>query len=77
MADCSVCLGLDAKNPAIILPDADLDVAVKQCILGSLSYNGQRCTAIKVRSYMLRVEMRVFNSDLESMNDKASFVRVQ
>jgi glyceraldehyde-3-phosphate dehydrogenase (NADP+) len=43
-----VCLGLDAKNPAIILPDADLDVAVKQCILGSLSYNGQRCTAIKI-----------------------------
>jgi glyceraldehyde-3-phosphate dehydrogenase (NADP+) len=43
-----VCLGLDAKNPAIVLPDADLDVAVKQCILGSLSYNGQRCTAIKI-----------------------------
>lgn len=43
-----VCLGLDAKNPAIVLPDADLDVAVKQCIAGSLSYNGQRCTAIKI-----------------------------
>jgi len=44
----SVCLGLDAKNPAIILPDADIDVAVKQCIAGTLSYNGQRCTAIKI-----------------------------
>jgi len=43
-----VCLGLEAKNAAIILPDADLDVAVNQCILGSLSYNGQRCTAIKI-----------------------------
>jgi glyceraldehyde-3-phosphate dehydrogenase (NADP+) len=41
-------LGLDAKNPAIILPDADLDVAVRECISGSLSYNGQRCTALKV-----------------------------
>lgn len=41
-------LGLDAKNPAIILPDADLEVAVKECIMGSLSYNGQRCTALKV-----------------------------
>jgi glyceraldehyde-3-phosphate dehydrogenase (NADP+) len=41
-------LGLDAKNPAIILPDADLDVAVKECVMGSLSYNGQRCTALKV-----------------------------
>jgi len=43
-----VCLGLEAKNAAIILADADLDVAVTQCLLGSLSYNGQRCTAIKI-----------------------------
>lgn len=41
-------LGLDAKNLAIILPDADLDNAVNECILGSLSFNGQRCTAIKI-----------------------------
>lgn len=41
-------LGLDAKNPAIILPDANLDVAVEECISGSLSFNGQRCTALKI-----------------------------
>lgn len=41
-------LSLDAKNAAIILPDADLDVAVKECLLGALSFNGQRCTAIKI-----------------------------
>lgn len=41
-------LGLDAKNPAIILPDADLDLAVKECLLGTLSFNGQRCTALKI-----------------------------
>ncbi|WP_375445310.1 NADP-dependent glyceraldehyde-3-phosphate dehydrogenase [uncultured Fibrella sp.] len=41
-------MSLDAKNAAIILPDADLDVAVQECILGSLSFNGQRCTAIKI-----------------------------
>ena len=41
-------LGLDAKNPALILPDADLDVAVKDCVTGSLSFNGQRCTALKM-----------------------------
>ena len=41
-------LGLEAKNPAIILPDADLDLAVKQCVSGAWSYNGQRCTALKV-----------------------------
>jgi glyceraldehyde-3-phosphate dehydrogenase (NADP+) len=41
-------LGLDAKNPAIVLPDADLDMAVRECITGSLSFNGQRCTALKI-----------------------------
>lgn len=41
-------LGLDAKNPALILPDADLEVAVKECVTGSLSFNGQRCTALKI-----------------------------
>ncbi|NNC33320.1 MAG: aldehyde dehydrogenase family protein, partial [Croceitalea sp.] len=41
-------LGLEAKNPAIILPDADLDLTVKECIAGTLSYDGQRCTALKI-----------------------------
>lgn len=41
-------LGLEAKNPGIILPDADLDLTIKECVSGTLSYNGQRCTALKV-----------------------------
>ena len=41
-------LGLDAKNPAIVLPDADLELAVAECLQGSLSFNGQRCTALKI-----------------------------
>ena len=41
-------LGLEANNPAIILPDSDLDLVVQECISGTLSYNGQRCTALKV-----------------------------
>lgn len=41
-------LGLDAKNPAIILPDADMDNAVAECVTGTLSFNGQRCTALKI-----------------------------
>jgi len=41
-------LGLEAKNPAIVLSDADLDQAVSECIAGSLSFNGQRCTALKI-----------------------------
>jgi glyceraldehyde-3-phosphate dehydrogenase (NADP+) len=41
-------LGLDAKNPAIILKDADIENAVSESVLGSLSFNGQRCTALKI-----------------------------
>ena len=41
-------LGLDAKNPAIILQDADIATAVNESLAGSLSYNGQRCTALKI-----------------------------
>jgi glyceraldehyde-3-phosphate dehydrogenase (NADP+) len=41
-------LGLDAKNPAIVLPSADLDVATSETVLGALSFCGQRCTAIKI-----------------------------
>ncbi|GAB2701216.1 NADP-dependent glyceraldehyde-3-phosphate dehydrogenase [Mucilaginibacter koreensis] len=41
-------LSLDAKNAAVVTKHADLKLAVSECILGSLSYNGQRCTAIKV-----------------------------
>ncbi|MDP5188317.1 NADP-dependent glyceraldehyde-3-phosphate dehydrogenase [Rheinheimera baltica] len=41
-------LGLDAKNPAIILPDADMARTVKECVAGCLSFNGQRCTALKI-----------------------------
>jgi len=43
-----ICLGLDAKNPAIILPSADIKATVSEVVLGALSYNGQRCTAIKI-----------------------------
>jgi glyceraldehyde-3-phosphate dehydrogenase (NADP+) len=41
-------LGLEAKNPAIVLKDANLDLAIQECVLGSLSFNGQRCTALKI-----------------------------
>ncbi|MDV3000724.1 MAG: NADP-dependent glyceraldehyde-3-phosphate dehydrogenase [Chroococcopsis gigantea SAG 12.99] len=41
-------LGLEAKNPGVILPSADLELSVRECLLGTLSYNGQRCTALKI-----------------------------
>ncbi|MDQ7787109.1 MAG: NADP-dependent glyceraldehyde-3-phosphate dehydrogenase [Thermodesulfovibrionales bacterium] len=41
-------LGLEAKNPGIVLPDADIELAIKECVQGSLAFNGQRCTALKI-----------------------------
>lgn len=41
-------LGLDANNPGIVMSDADLDEAVSECVAGALSFNGQRCTALKL-----------------------------
>lgn len=58
-------LGLEAKNPAIVLPDADLDLAVDECIAGTLSFNGQRCTALKV--------LYVHESIVEEFNRRFSF----
>ncbi len=54
-------LGLGAKNAGIVLDDADLDLAVRECLLGALSYNGQRCTALKI----LFVQERIFTPFLE------------
>jgi len=41
-------LGLEAKNAAVVFADADVALAVKECVLGSMAFNGQRCTAIKI-----------------------------
>lgn len=41
-------LGMEAKNPAVILPDADLDVTIKESVMGALGFNGQRCAALKI-----------------------------
>ena len=65
-------LGLEAKNPAIILPDADLDVAIEECIAGSLSFNGQRCTALKVL-YVHEDIVEEFNKRFSARVDELSF----
>jgi glyceraldehyde-3-phosphate dehydrogenase (NADP+) len=41
-------LGLDAKNAAIVTANADIKLAVQEVLSGSLSFNGQRCTALKI-----------------------------
>ncbi|MBN1824934.1 MAG: NADP-dependent glyceraldehyde-3-phosphate dehydrogenase [Candidatus Eisenbacteria bacterium] len=54
-------LGLEAKNAGIVLPGADLGLAARECLLGALSYNGQRCTALKI----LFVHKRIAGEFLE------------
>ncbi len=39
-------LELGGKAPAIVLEDADLDLAVKEIVTGALKFSGQRCDAI-------------------------------
>ena len=63
-------LGLDAKNPGIVLQDADLDNAVSECVLGSLSFNGQRCTALKilfVHSSLVDVFLKKFTAEIAKL----------
>lgn len=59
-------LGLDAKNPAIIMDNANIEQAVNECILGSLTYNGQRCTALKI----LFVHERILQNFIDEFNSK-------
>jgi glyceraldehyde-3-phosphate dehydrogenase (NADP+) len=65
-------LGLDAKNAAIVLSDADIELAVKECLLGSLSFNGQRCTALK----MLMVHQSVVESFLRRFIEELGKLKV-
>ena len=53
-----------------MLPNADLNVAVSECITGSLSFNGQRCTALKilfVHKSILDEFISRFNKEVEKL----------
>jgi glyceraldehyde-3-phosphate dehydrogenase (NADP+) len=65
-------LGLDAKNAAIILPDADIELAVKECLIGTLTFNGQRCTALK----MLIVHQSIVEPFLRRFSEEVSKLKV-
>lgn len=64
--------GLEAKNPAIILPDADIELAVQECVIGSLGFNGQRCTALKIL-YVHESVVDEFNSKFSKAVDDLKF----
>lgn len=65
-------LGLDAKNAAIITRDADLKLTVEETILGTLSFNGQRCTAIKI----IFVHRSIADAFLEKLSEAVSNLKV-
>jgi glyceraldehyde-3-phosphate dehydrogenase (NADP+) len=65
-------LGLDAKNAAIILPDADIELAVKECLIGTLTFNGQRCTALK----MLIVHRSIVEPFLRRFSEEVGKLKV-
>lgn len=65
-------LGLDAKNAAIIDQKADLDLAVQETIMGGLSFNGQRCTALKI----IFVDHKVVDRFLDKLKSELKKVKI-
>jgi glyceraldehyde-3-phosphate dehydrogenase (NADP+) len=64
-------LGLEAKNPAIILSDAEIEHTIKECITGTLSFNGQRCTALKIlfiHEKIYDIFLEKFTSAVDNLN---------
>ncbi len=61
-------LGLDAKNAAIVTPSADVKLAVQEIVLGALSFNGQRCTALK----MIYVHETIAKEFIEKLSEAVS-----
>lgn len=64
-------LSLDAKNAAIVTKNANIDVAVNECILGALSFNGQRCTALK----LIFVQKEIAAEFVEKLNAAVSALK--
>ncbi|KIY41262.1 aldehyde dehydrogenase [Pseudomonas sp. 10-1B] len=64
-------LGLDAKNPGVILPVVDLDNAVSEAVTGALSFNGQRCTALKI----LFVHENLAEAFIDKLNQKIAALK--
>lgn len=64
-------LSLDAKNAAIVTKNANIDVAVNECILGALSFNGQRCTALK----LIFVQKEIATEFVEKLNAAVSALK--
>ncbi len=58
-------LGTEAKNPAIVLKDANPENCVKEILLGALAFNGQRCAALK----MIFVHSEIYPSFMNKVHE--------
>ena len=62
-------LELGGKGTAIILDDADLDLAAKECVKGSLELAGQRCDAISRILIVNSIADRFYEKIREHLKD--------
>ncbi len=63
---------LGGKDAAIVLEDADLELAADNIVAGGFSYSGQRCTAVK----RILVEEQVADRLVEKIRKKMEKLRV-
>ncbi|NRZ80252.1 acyl-CoA reductase-like NAD-dependent aldehyde dehydrogenase [Clostridium beijerinckii] len=59
---------LGGKDAAIVLEDADLELAANNIVAGGYSYSGQRCTAVKRILVLEKVADKLISKVKEKMN---------
>jgi glyceraldehyde-3-phosphate dehydrogenase (NADP+) len=64
-------LQLESKDLGIVLPDADLETTIPQLTTGATSYNGQRCTTIK----LIFVHKSLVDDFLQRFSEKVSSLK--
>jgi len=62
-------LELGGKAPAIVLEDCDFNLAVKECVTGSLKFSGQRCDAISRVLVVESIADKFVNAVLEEVKN--------
>lgn len=59
---------LGGKDCAIVLPDADLELAASNIVKGGFAFSGQRCTAVKVVAAFAAIADDLVNKVVEKAN---------
>lgn len=67
-----VSLELGGKNPQIVMPSADLDLAVEGALWGAYGTTGQRCTSTS----RLILHDAIYEPFMKSFREKASAIRI-